>query len=94
MHVCCCCVAVYELTSSLLYHITIIFCICHISLVCTEKEIRLYRENDEKSGIIEVCYEGVWGSVCDDDWGNKDANVACKQLGFFGYGELCLVDPY
>ncbi|GIL55412.1 hypothetical protein Vafri_10963 [Volvox africanus] len=34
------------------------------------------------SGRLEVCLFLQWGSVCDDDWNNADANVACKQLGY------------
>ena len=45
-------------------------------------------EGGEPSGLLEVCRNCECGSVCDDYWTDRDADVACKQLGFLGYGEL------
>ena len=48
-------------------------------------DIHLVHGN-ETSGLVEVCYEGKWKSVCDDYWNDADANVACRQLGVLDFG--------
>lgn len=37
-------------------------------------------------GRLEICMGGRYGTVCDKNWDNNDASVACSQLGFSPYG--------
>ena len=33
-------------------------------------------------GRVEVCQDGQWKTVCNSEWGNEEAQVVCRQLGF------------
>lgn len=51
--------------------------------------IRLVGENTGRSlttvaGRVEVRKFGIWGTVCDDDFGDAEAAVICRSLGYKG----------
>ena len=49
----------------------------------TNGDLRLNSEGSTRtfSGRLEIYYNGQWGTVCDNGFGQTEADVACRQLG-------------
>ena len=60
---------------------------------CTDGDIHIipYNNYNKQIGRIEVCVNGTWGTVCSDFFGDNDANVACRQLGYSNLGKTCIL---
>jgi len=60
------------------YRVLVNKVLCVVRLIGTER--------NASSGRLEVKYDGVWGTVCDEGFTDIAAKVACNGLGF-GYVE-------
>ena len=49
---------------------------------CNEGEVRLVNGTEEREGRLEVCANGVWGTVCATSFTRSAAYIVCKQLGY------------
>lgn len=45
-------------------------------------EVRLVNGNSMSSGRVEIYHSGEWGTVCDDNFFDDEADVVCRYLGY------------
>ncbi|EFX72191.1 hypothetical protein DAPPUDRAFT_254629 [Daphnia pulex] len=50
----------------------------------SELLVRLADGPDSLSGRVELRQNGIWGTVCDDDFGPEEATVICRMLNLNG----------
>ena len=56
---------------------------------CVDGTVRLVGGDSEYEGIVQVCVNRAWGSVCGypgTGWGAEEAAIVCKQLGALTIG--------
>ena len=49
---------------------------------CEEGAVRMVDGIIEREGRVEICKNGVWGSVCDQSWDKTDAHIVCQEMGY------------
>ena len=55
-----------------------------LALQCEEGDLRLTGGSAINQGRVEICMNKIWGAICSTNrqWGQSEAAVTCRQLGF------------
>lgn len=62
-----------------------------VGLKCRPTDVRLTHGSTPSEGTVEIYVEGSWRTICDNDFGDKEADVVCRMLGYTGRGESHIV---
>lgn len=52
---------------------------------CADGDIRLSGGSNSREGLVEICVNNRWGTICGDNnsgWNKYEAEVVCAQLGY------------
>ena len=58
----------------------------HTEPRCSDGDVRLVEGTSPVTGIVQLCHNQDWGTVCANGWDDTDVIVVCKQLGFSARG--------
>ena len=61
-------------------HLSDISLLYNIVTSCNHGDVRLYGGYSRADGAAQVCINGLWASICYQDWDETDSRVFCKQL--------------
>ncbi|XP_046551066.1 deleted in malignant brain tumors 1 protein-like [Haliotis rubra] len=53
-----------------------------VGIICDPSDITMKLTPSYKKGLLQVSHSGVWGTVCDDLFGEVEASVVCRALGY------------
>ena len=54
----------------------------NLDKTCVEGQLYLVGGDDISRGRVHYCYEGVWYSLCGDEWSGEESRVVCQTLGY------------
>ena len=49
---------------------------------CVEGSMYLVRSGNSRQGVVFLCHSGSYGTICDSNWDQAEAQVVCRQLGY------------
>ena len=56
---------------------------------CTNGTVRLVNGSvDSTEGRVEVCANQAWSTVNGSNWGDVEATIVCRQLGYSDIGTV------
>ena len=67
---------------------------CQLQYICVYMPVAINKEGDIRlvngavpsEGLLEIYYAEQWGVICDEVFGDLDAQVVCRQLGYSSKG--------
>lgn len=68
------------------FFILYVYVVSTVSKVCSHGSVRLVDGRTNYTGRLEICINGVWGTVCNDNQWRRygNARIACRQMNLPG----------
>ena len=63
---------------------------------CGDGDIRIVGSTGRsgRSGRVEICFNEIWGTICNSQWTSNDAEVVCRELGWSMFGKKAIRQCY